>query len=161
MFDGSARIDFSTPLVSSGDFTFSIRVYGNNNASLNNIWWNSEDGDSRYTYWLMSDHYYSYLRTWLRNSWVEASSQYSNGTWFLYTITRISWVVRAYKNANQIASNTASTYSPTVNFCIGSQSWDRSRDRIWYMSDFICKSVGWTAQELSDYYNQTKSAYGL
>lgn len=32
---------------------------------------------------------------------------------------------------------------------------------LWYMSELIVETVWWTAQEISDYYNQTKSLYWL
>lgn len=60
---------------------------------------------------------------------------------------------------NIISGTNNKTYTPSWWYRIGDDGyWNYVR---WYMSDLIIENKWWTAQELSDYFNQTKSLYGI
>ena len=81
----------------------------------------------------------------------------------LVTITADSSWRTMYMNWTQV-----STWSSTITFistvlCIGGGSWTSSVDNFFngYMSDVIIENKVRTAQEISDYYNATKSNYWI
>jgi len=93
-------------------------------------------------------------------SWkdIYASSWATSNTWINVIV---SWK-KIYLNWIDVTSNTQTWTSITTwyAYTIWQQnSWALSY--IWYMSELILENKARTAQEISDYYNSTKSNYGL
>ena len=77
--------------------------------------------------------------------------------WYLIGYTRNWTAVKTYQNGE--ASNTITWSNSTLTkylFMWSSRSWDRLKWQIW---ECIVENRVWTAQEIADYYNQTKSSY--
>lgn len=92
----------------------------------------------------------------------------TQNVWQHIVFTRSSWTCTAYLNWQQTWSSftdttqwdlTTGQYSDFYIFSRnGSQNWKWS----WQKWDkYIFENVGWSAQEVQDYFNQTKSLYGI
>ena len=103
--------------------------------------------------------------TWTR--WTDITSTDTNTTWKRELITVINDTsnVKLYKNWTLIMDNSMSFNIGSTNFAIWSFSSSSQRwwfqNFYWYMSRFIVEDKVRTAQEIQDYYNQTKSNYWL
>lgn len=80
--------------------------------------------------------------------------------WYLATITYTSWTVALYINWTY---NTGTSAFPTTALWTSDYIISDSfgANFYWYINDYIVEDKVWTAQEVSDYYNSTKSNYGL
>ena len=94
-----------------------------------------------------------------------ASSLYNS--WHHIVMTRISWVVSCYIDWILETSWSGDTESfPTSNYAgrifARSDYSDQSRGTTGAMTDkFILENVGWTTQEISNYFNRTKWDYWI
>ena len=86
-------------------------------------------------------------------------------SWTNIVLTMDNWTVNLYANWVLKWTLTWQTTSPSWTLYIG---WNRygwnntnKRNLEWYMSEVILESVVWTATEISNYYNATKSNYWL
>jgi hypothetical protein len=89
-----------------------------------------------------------------RSNWTLSTEQ-NTTTWVWYHLAMwYDWSkVVAYLNWSKVWETTVSAYTSwTMRF------WCDINETV---SEYIWESVCWTAQEVSDYYNQTKSNYGL
>ena len=88
------------------------------------------------------------------------SNQWVN---IVITYTKNSKTQNIYVNWGNTWTRTA-TYThtlPSLKFCVW---WDSSWSDLrwtWYMNEVIVENKAWTADEISNYYNWTKSNYGL
>ena len=107
-------------------------------------WWQSE----RLWAWWISSYVYS-----LANEWT------------LMTLVMSSSKSELYKNGNLIWSVSWNWNKTFSNFCVWcdwyDSDWTKYRHWRWYLSNFILEDKERTAQEISDYYDQTKSNYWL
>lgn len=86
--------------------------------------------------------------------------------WHHLVMTRRSWTVYCYIDTVEVCDFSSST---NINNCNSSYLlwWASNRSPQWWgaswamMDKFIVEKVWWTAQEVSDYYNQTKSIYWI
>lgn len=132
-----------------------------NPTPFTSIWWGM--ATSPYRWWIM----------WLRTDWfgisVEGWQAKSSiiptlNTWYL-----ICWVYKTnegilYINWNQEANNSRTLSYGFQNFGIWQDWYDnegKRRHRRGYISNFILENKVRTAQEIEDYYNQTKSLYWI
>ena len=86
---------------------------------------------------------------------------YSINTRYYMTYTIKSWVINVYKNWELIWTKSwVSWHTCALRFW---QEWNMWADRhwYWYMKDIIIENKARTAQEIAEYYNQTKSNYWL
>ena len=163
-FSGSSKVDFSSPLVSSGTFTCNMWVYGNwLGTSANNSWLNvvmgNASSDARGYY---ADHYWTWLRSVVNNVVTYGDDwKYANNEWFLFTSTYDWSNIRTYKNGVLLSTEWWATLWNTTNFYFGYRKY--SNDRYWkgYMSEFICENVAWTTDQVLSHYNTTKSNYWI
>jgi hypothetical protein len=80
-------------------------------------------------------------------------------TWVWSHICYASWKI--YLNWTDITTSTGSwTMAVWYAYTIWQQN-NGSTSYLWYMSELIVETKWWTPQEVSDYYNSTKSNYGL
>lgn len=112
-----------------------------------------------------------YWRTFANRRQAVNTSTYRDGNWHLLSIRRGTWDVIMWVDNNFTTTyytNTPSNYSiwgNSINWWI----WTRSTDSGWWIQttsvfqlwDFITEDKYWTDQEIQDYYNQTKSLYGI
>ena len=119
--------------------------------------------------WPFTWNSWTYYITNYRNFWVSINGTetyttmfYSNNQWVYAVVTYDGSSMKIYKNW---ALNTSASTSYDI-------SWDSNPLKIWaywdsnycfygYMSEIIIENKVWTAEEISDYYNQTKSLYGI
>ena len=114
-----------------------------NNVSFS-IWVN---GTSLYTGWWNNDRDTGYTM--------------STNTRTHTVVTHDNWTIKVYVNGTLQYTSTVSFSLSSTKTVIGAwllNYWDKWSG---YLSDAIEETVVWTAQEVSDYYNQTKSNYGL
>ena len=81
----------------------------------------------------------------------------SLNTWYLVGYTRNWTSVKTYSdwvNTNSITGN--NTANQKTFYLWSSNGWDRFSWQIW---DCVVENRVWTAQEIADYYNQTKASY--
>jgi hypothetical protein len=121
--------------IGTGDWVKSFwqRIKSNVQWHKLQIWWWSNDRDTGYT---------------VDNNWHHIVFKYSNGSGEVY----VDW--------NSIYSG---TWSPNIEDSKTVIWWNPNPSDLfyWYISNFICESKLWTAQEIADYYNQTKANYWL
>lgn len=108
----------------------------------------------------------SWLSDWNQSQW-SLEINCSISTWHYQTNVRKNWVCYCYLDWQFMGqySNTYNYASPWVNkFYIlnrsdySAQRWRSTWARI---SEVIFEKVAWTAQDVTNYYNLTKSNYGL
>lgn len=80
--------------------------------------------------------------------------------WYLVTITYGSWTVALYINWTYSTGTTSfpTTALWTSDYIIADNT---GANFYWYINDYILEDKVRTAQEISDYYNQTKANYWL
>ena len=135
----------------------------------NNIWgypWNVlgwVDGNGRFWFLYGRDYYYRRI--------AYNQSTYRDGNWHLLSIRRwtgdvIIWIDTNYTTTYIL--NTPQNYSIWWSW-IRWWIWTRSTNSGWWIQttsvfqlwDFITENKYWTDSDLTSYYNQTKSLYGL
>ena len=172
----SKKLYWTLPLTWNQPFTFNVYINRQWNSYradgswqifvLGNVWTSSACFwttiiDS--TSWEGSSVYNKYrVWTW----WNDKTASQTNTVWEwnMITVTNNSWDVKLYLNWTQILNQTISFYISADTFTIGSfptTVWSQYQWFYWYMSNFIVENKVRTAQDISDYYNQTKSNYGL
>ena len=136
-------------------------------------WVKADDNSSKPCFGVMS----AGTDCWWNVTWNEASLAYrieclawsysSNTsawdwtTWHLYTVVLSNNVFTLYIDWSQAAiANDGGTYSYTMYLKINKIWWMTNRGQARY-SKFIIENKGWTQHEITDYYNQTKSLYGI
>lgn len=94
------------------------------------------------------------------NSWVSVTVN----NWY-YLVTTIENWVTAKIYVNWELKNTLTRTTPIIAsswLTIWSKSWVVNSEKAnWYVSNAIIEDIVRTAQEISDYYNQTKADYGI
>lgn len=102
---------------------------------------------------------------WLADGVITWSTSLSLNTWYFLAMTldwtRNIWAAKIYVNGQLDGQNTGTLWisAPTTNrIWISGDSWD-DRSMIWYVSKVIFEKREWTAWELLDYFNATKSNY--
>jgi hypothetical protein len=113
------------------------------------IMWIKSSWNILYTWWWTND----------RDTWYTPPLN----TWINLWVTYASNVIRVYINWTQIFSDTLTSFTiPSTSTNIWTWvGWSSSPKFIWNMSNTIFENKQWTATEISDYYNWTKSKYWL
>ena len=100
----------------------------------------------------------------LQVTWFNTSSTYLN-QWVL-----LAWIVdgqststmKMYINWSLYNESSRNYWSTDTSWLWVWRKYDINSDYLtWYISNLIIENKAWTAQEVLDYYNQTKSQYGL
>ena len=95
------------------------------------------------------------------NKWVQSNTTISDGSWNYWCVVATWWNVKIYLNWTSVK---------TSSFALNSGGrimlwyrWDNGGDGRyqWYLSNVIVEDKARTAQEVSDYYNQTKWNYWI
>lgn len=147
------------------NLTFSLWCYitGSNNYNLFfGLWYSRWD---LYSWWYHNSlsWYWTALCIWELQWWAETIATYSSSliNWrHLITCTYWWWVGKLYCDW---------TYFIQYNTSIWNVSWlylwvnpnSTNENYIWYMSEFILENKVWTADEIAEYYNDTKSLYWI
>ena len=136
-------------------------------------WVKADDNSSKPCFWVMS----AVTDCWWNATWNEASGAYRMEclawsysadsdvwdwtTWHLYTVVLANWVFTLYIDCVPTATaNNWWTYAQTLYLKINKIWWMTNRWKAQY-SKFIIEDKGWTTDEMTAYYNQTKSLYGI
>lgn len=171
--------------VKCADFTSNVYLYSTNiplpswsSARTFSYWfYNSSVVNDTYflAYWSHANWCFFAPRTsWTVYSFMGYNRDFNTSTtvqtwkWQLQTITYDGTTVKYYLdwnliwNSNQSLSTTAiwSTWKFTV-WCRLNSSTNPWNYINWYMSNLIVEDKVWTATEITDYYNLTKSDYGI
>lgn len=98
--------------------------------------------------------------------WSSMSATSLNNSWHHFVFTRISgicyWYIDWQEAFTSWADNSNLSWVNSLYILNRSNQSDQQRDNPWAkMSELIVESAWWTAQEISDYYNLTKSNYWL
>lgn len=148
--------------ISAAPFTVSCWVYWN---------WTYFAENTTSVFWMYLSWPYRWAcvqnsNNWLRSerlgSWrIETYEYLTVNTWNHLVLTLTDSESVLYLNWTAIWNISWTWNSTFENFFIG-RDWDNSnRCWSWYLSNFIIESTAWTSQEVSDYFNQTKSLYGI
>lgn len=156
-FNGSnSKIDIASPLVNNLS-TFTVNVWFNDTANNFGDVLNNQSNDIN---WIFMDSInWTQFRVWLGwggntntnftlNVWHNAVLVYNNGTYIVYFDSQQDYTE-------------VFTYANWTNMAIWCRSQAQDRFWTWYISKVIFEDKARTAQEISDYYNQTKSNYWL
>lgn len=159
-FNGSARLETNIPSFSNVNHTFNLWYKRN--------WWSFA--------WFLSSNpcgVYAWEVFWYNNNNQLVYENYPSSSWFrsiVWTVsTQSDWHNLCFSWGNiycdwvLLASNSGS-FGGNYNFTIWwHTTWSSCTRQFitWYMSELIIESVVRTAQEIANYYNQTKSNYGL
>lgn len=169
-FNGSANLINSsfTTYLNSKPFTCSIWVKTSSNTNDAGIIWAHKKISWSWGWWdIQTINNSGYKYRFEAIGWwsIYQTSAYSTWTWYLLT-----WVVTGSRTewyVNWVYQWKVNWWVSTFRseFAIWQQRGDSSssawRYFTWYMSDLIIESKARTAQEISDYFNLTKSNYWL
>lgn len=157
-------------------YTISMRVKFNDDNSwniaydINNNW---TSATTTIWYWISVWRWSNNSLTWNKNFWYYCHDWKAQQTWkdnpiwvlwdtVWHNITfTIDWNKTIYYLDWVNKYNYTNAYSSTYNQIL---IWRRNLQNewfSWYMSEFIVENKTRTSQEVSDYYNQTKSLYGI
>ena len=147
----------------TGDFTISAYVKMTTSPSYWGIMFKSDSGYnasleiSSYYAWTNNGAnkwaWVSYYNSW----WYYKSSVGTNGGIYNVIWVKSSWTMYVYVNWSQIWTFTAWNYPWSW-----WSSWDTANIPTWVIcADVIIENIAWTADEVSEYYNQTKWTYWL
>ena len=166
----SKKLYWTLPLSWTQNFTFNVWInrqwktfYEHGNWQIVDLW---NPWTNYVQFWIgINDDSNKYV-AWTRWNDKTASTTNTTNTWNMVTVTHQSWTVKMYVNWTLIINDTISFNVANTNFTVWSfqSGIDSQTDYFayyWYMSKLICESSIWTAQEVSDYYNSTKSNYWL
>lgn len=153
----------------TGDFTFSVRMYPPNVSSLSSSNYYTIFGYTNNTtpitwpniwYWGAEQKIAFRIIEWDVYFWPTWSSL--DGRWNHIVFTRKDGVCYGYVNNTLVAQWTAWTNLPQTATRNVWYRWDYSpRPQTTKYDKAIFENVWWTAQEISNYYNSTKTNYGL
>lgn len=170
--DAKAYFNWSAKLVNSNftsylsDVPFTVSFWIKQSSIVNDAWlvvWHKKV--SRSWYWWDILNVSSKIR--LESIWWGtnvSSGTISANTWYLVTAIYASGNKYLYMNGSLAWSGTSTINRFRNEFRIGvndADSWTTPKYMNGYMSDLIIESKARTAQEIADYYNQTKSNYWL
>lgn len=159
-------VDLSS-YISSGDFTVLVWVNAlelptwSNPTPFTSIWWGLATSPYRWATMSLFTGWFGLGTEWWQ---VQSSTIPTLNTWYL-----ICWVYKTnegtlYINWNQEASNSRTLSYGFQGFGIWQDRYDdegKRRHRRWYMSNFIIEDKARTAQEIQDYFDQTKANYWI
>lgn len=127
--------------------------------SEQNVWWFGRNSNSQY----FVNHKLNPISIWNRWWWIESSTVATLNTWQNVVITK-SWNnCQIFLNGSLIKTWTQTNNMQWTELNIGYAYWNNSTsfNYRWWVSEFIMEWVVWSAQEVADYYNLTKSLYGI
>ena len=154
----TTSVPFNT-ISTSMTFNFWMYVDQFNTGENNVFWiWNANAGGCIILWYLQP------INIWHR--WyndIATSTTSTLSTWQNMVVTQDSSWTKIYLDWNQIGSSSyyATLSGNQFNVWYFNGSSALNRKYIWWMSNLILESKTWTAQEVADYYNQTKSLYGI
>lgn len=160
-FNGSSsKATTSSFLNQSWDFTTSMWFYGDNiTASLAVMRCNAAS-DSSWRVWDIHKDV-NRIRAIMNGGGVSTNEQgFTNNTWYHMVVTKEWTTWKIYINT-VLKGTAASNYSGSTNMALWYIQYANDRFWKWYISKFILEDKARTAQEIADYYNQTKSNYWL
>ena len=103
------------------------------------------------------EYYDDMSSAWVKRTTIKSWAVINN--WYLVWYTREGASVKTYQNGEFSTSITGSTSTQNKLLWIwSSREWDRFK---WLISEVIIENKVRTAQEIADYYNQTKSLYWI
>lgn len=123
-----------------------IMSYGNN--SVNNLYCTLTDGTA----------------IGITNYWNNLGSlawDIGTNTWKLITFVHSSWVTTAYINWVFLKTWSWTFNTTWSNIWVWVSPYSPTYYTSWNFSNFIVENVAWSAQEIADYYDLTKSLYWI
>lgn len=164
VFNGSNSIIACDALATWTDNTYSVRCQKTWTWSWERIittlaWWSGKKGTSLRTNTSPRTYMNSNFSAWISITWATA-----NNTWYHIVIVQnsswstvyLNWTLAATDNQTWANSNALSSI-----WC-NSQNMPTWQDFFnWNISEVIVENKARTAQEIQDYYNQTKSLYWI
>lgn len=162
-WDGSATTYYQWFSLTREKRTISMWIRGI--ATNDNVWLQIAKRSYWFTWalWIMFYSWFLFAGDWAGAGTSSVSA--STNTWY-YAVSTQEWsVVNFYVNWVLIwTENNRPDYSTRIpdGWALWSQNntWAYAKLN-WYMSNVILEDKVWTAQEVADYYNQTKANYGL
>lgn len=118
----------------------------------------------QYVHWInsvSSEWTFWYVWNTVVVSWVQTDNK-----WCLYAMS-ISWssatLTLLWNGVNTVKTASVSAPSGTPSYINIWNEYNNAYNRyfLWYMSQLILENKAWSSQEILDYYNATKSNYGL
>jgi len=152
------RVDVPMTNFTSSAYTQSIWYYATGSVSDFKCLWHNSVGSDRVDITFITD---SSNGNKIGNYYVSdtfTSTTYNTGSWNMLTLVRNGDSQIIYHNGSQISSVTKTNQ----NYTYGQTSLmriDWGQQRPWYLSDFLIDSVAWSAADVLEYYNSTKSKY--
>jgi len=145
-------------LATSNEYTFNFWLY--RTARFDIMY--AENG-SRWAWWLMMYSGESQARWGNKTNQSTAFFEPPYNTWLNIVFTVLNWEWSIYVNNNKTVLKSSWVLAPNHNgtpLIIGGD-YAYNNQGNWYLSKLIIEDRWWTAQEVADYYNQTKATYWL
>lgn len=168
VFDGTNWIYVDSQLITSQPCTVNLYVYRNwNQNNDNTIFAHQADYNWIVAAWFNSSDMSCFYDQGGSLIWLNDSYTTNNQEWYNLVFTISSWTITTYINWQLIYSDTG--YWPWLSNILATSFWF-SRNISWNMNfrymngkmwSMIIEDKARTAQEISDYYNQTKSLYWI
>ena len=139
---------------------FDNSVYSEN---TNNVYFSFNSSESSYV-----DFFYQYRPNGWSNTYQKVywpTNRAANNRYNVVVTSTASWI-KIYVNWTQVASNSTTwtmvlvSWSNSIGARYNSWQWNVNYFS-GYLSEFIMEDKTWTAEEISNYYNTTKSQYWI
>lgn len=163
-------IEFPSSFYPWTSFTVSLRIKrweNNKEIRIFSDWWSNY----RRVLWALANDWYMNLLFGNGNTsqsdWTSIQT-YSANTWYNYVLVKNWASATLYRNWELVWTHTFS-YNPNPGWLAVWEYWiwnirttsSSSYTWTWYIKDYIIENKLWTAQEVQDYYNNTKSLYWI
>lgn len=163
VFNGSNSMVRTDALATGTNNTYLFRCKKNwswtwENVVVNLSWWSGKKGLASRTNTSPWQYLNSRYSAWVNIPWAT-----STNTWYHIAVTQnSSWTI-VYLNWTQVSTNSETWANSNTRAWIwcndNNPNWQDFFN--WNISEVIVENVTRTAQEISDYYNQTKSLYWI
>lgn len=146
----------------NSSFTVSIWFYNVPNSSylVNMIWWVGNNSQQNWIVFYKNDDWKIMYWYWWTNqsTWVNCPTN----SWHLLTVTYNWTSIKTYLDWTLINTGSVSLNLTNTRTVIGaSLNTTPTSKWCWYLSEAIFENRVWTAEQVTWYYNQTKSLYWI
>lgn len=145
---------------------YTISLWGKSTSTVNNTSFIFDmRNDNQYWQWmvLITENWYFKARQQKSYNSEEEYARIRDNNWNHWVLTWTGSVWTVYFNWVQVKqasiANSINTSNSTIS--LWSRYSGNTNNLTGYISEFIVEDKTWTAQEISDYFNQTKSLYGI
>lgn len=164
MSKDNSRITTSLTNLDINSWTVSVRLnwqeyYTFTSAAV--VWWFWVGANYRWTGLLFGSEGSREMIIFVWWGDIHTGQYMPQSTWTHICMTQWSWTTTIYMNGQSIYTTSHTYVKNNDVFGIINNPVDYSDEYVWWIDEFIVEDLPWTATDVLNYYNQTKSNYWI